>query len=229
MSLAAGVEALTFDCYGTIVDWDGGILRALGDLPSLAGCDLARLVVDREEAEKQALAGPFRLYRDVLAESLREAAHAQECAPTAAEVGAFVESMGRWRLFPDSFGALQRLHGRFRLAILSNVETRVLRRSLSSLEDHGIHFEALVTAEEVRSYKPARVHFDVAHERLELPRSAIRHVAGSLFHDVRPALEYGWHPIFVDRRGEGRPEDLPDLPVFEDLASLADALLGESG
>jgi 2-haloacid dehalogenase len=217
----ADVRALTFDCYGTIVDWDGGIAAALAALPSLEGADLARLVREREEVEKELQAGTFHSYGEVLGESLRRAVALQDRTPEDGEVAAFVQGMGDWPPFADSVVALGRLGMRFRLAILSNVETAVLRRSLTHVP---VSFAELVTAEQVRSYKPARAHFDEALRRLDLEPREVLHVAGSLYHDVRPARELGWSAVWIDRRGEGAPDDLEPDRVFPDLGALADAL-----
>jgi 2-haloacid dehalogenase len=228
---ASSIRALTFDCYGTIVDWDRGIGSALKEVRSLAGYDLARLVGEREQEEKELLEGSFRLYREILGQSMRRAAGRQGCVPTDTEVEGFVASMGRWPLFPDSADALERLATTFRLAILSNVETAVLGESVAPLVGRGIAFSEIVTAEAIRSYKPARHHWDVAQDRLGLPREAILHVAGSLHHDIRPARGLGWNTVWIDRRGERNSADLTGLAgldVLADLASLAEALLGES-
>ncbi len=230
MKLPNEIEALTFDCYGTIVDWDGGIRAAMEAISSLEGCDFDRLVREREEDEATLLAGGFRLYGEILGESLVLAAERQERKPTDDEIRTFVASMGTWPLFPDSTEALVKLAQRFRLAVLSNVETAVLRQSLASLEAAGALFDPLVTAQEVQSYKPAPRHFDVGQESLALPRKSILHVAGSLYHDIRPARALGWTTVWIDRRGEGLPDDpaLEDQLVFPDLASLCSALFAAS-
>ena len=223
MSLdASAFRALTFDCYGTIIDWDGGIRSALEAVPSLAGCDFDRLVPDRERVEAELLDGGFRLYGEILFDSLHRTAalHGRETSDD--EARAFVESMGTWPPFPDSDQALRRLASRYRLAILSNVETAVLERSLSNFD---VPFDALVTAEKVRSYKPARVHFDEGLAALDLEPAAILHVAGSLYHDIRPAQALGWNTVWINRRGDSIPADLDPETVFPSLAALADALV----
>ena len=221
--IAPRMRALTFDCYGTLIDWDRGIRTALAGLPSLAGCDLEQLVREREQAELPLLAGPFRLYGEILAESLAVAAAAQGRALGAAEVERFAASMARWPAFPDSAAALLRLSRRFPLAILSNVESQTLHASVELL---GAPFAALVTAEELHSYKPAPAHFAEALRRLGLPHDALLHVAGSLYHDIRPARAFGLEVAWIDRRGEGVPREFAGLRSFPSLASFADALLG---
>ncbi len=213
-----GVSALTFDCYGTIIDWDGGILAALAALPSLGGCDFERLVRERETEEYALLEGEFALYGNVLGESLRRAAALQGREPTADEVERFVQSMGGWPAFADSAGALATLGATFRLALLSNVENATLARSAQRL---GIADALRITAEDVRSYKPARGHFDAALRALELPADAVLHVACSLYHDVRPARALGWRTVWINRRGDPVPDDLDAADVYPDLAAFA--------
>ncbi len=219
------IRALTFDCYGTLIDWDGGIRAALGVVASLKGCDLERLVSEREQAEWPLLEGVHRPYGEILGQSLRTAAAAQGRTLVHGEVVAFVSSMGRWPAFKDSGPALRRLAARYPLAIVSNVEAKTLRLSLRLL---GAPFVALVTAEDVRSYKPTRKHFDEVWKRLRLPREAVLHVAASLHHDIRTARSLDAPAVWINRRGEPPPEDLPDLPGHPDLASLAEALTPSS-
>jgi 2-haloacid dehalogenase len=227
-SVAAGAlgtdplpRALTFDCYGTLVDWDRGIGDALRALASLSGADLERLTRDREREELALLAGPFQLYGAILAESLRRAAAQQGCEVSGDEARRFAATMGDWPPFSDTVRALERLRKRFALAILSNVETATLRRSVSRL---GVGFDALVTAEELRSYKPARAHFDEALRRLALPQDDVLHVAGSLAHDVLPARALGWDVVWIDRRGEPRPPGVPAERCLRSLDELVAAL-----
>ena len=215
------VRALTFDCYGTIIDWDGGIRATCESLTELAGLDLDQLLTDREEVEAEIEAGPFRLYGAVLAESLMRATQLQDRTISAETAHEFAFSVARWPAFADSRAALKRLGARFRLGIVSNIETSVLSESVEPL---GVSFEAMVTAEEVESYKPARAHFDEVLRRFGLDKEDVLHVAGSLFHDVRPATELGWNAVWINRRGEPVPDDVDAERVFPDLASLADVL-----
>ena len=222
----ADVQALSFDCYGTIIDWDAGIRGALGSIESLAGCDLERLLGQRERLEYALLATSYRPYGEVLGESMRQAAAEQGREVSSAEQREFASSMGRWPPFDDSAVALERLAGRFRLALLSNVETATLQQSIAGL---SAPFAELVTAENVRSYKPAMAHFDTALQRLQLSSDQMLHVAGSLYHDIRPAREAGWRAVWINRRAEAIPRDLDPAWVFPDLQSLATALgLGAS-
>lgn len=222
-----GVEALTFDCYGTIIDWETGILEALERLlaPADARPPADALLEMYGRLESAAQRGPFRAYREVLEDVARSVG-----ATLGVDVGAdaakrFADSVGDWPPFPDSIEALGELAGRFRLAIVSNVDDDLFARSAERL---GISFAEVVTAQQVRSYKPGRAHFDEAVRRLELPRERIVHVAQSLFHDIAPANALGFTCVWVDRRsgrsggGATPPADaVPDLTV-PDLASLTD-------
>lgn len=217
------IRALTFDCYGTLIDWDKGIRSALREVKTLAGCDVERLLREREQAELELLAGPYRIYSGILGDSLRAAAAAQERTPPYGEILAFVNSMGRWPAFPDSGKVLRRLAVNHTLAILSNVETKVLQTSVRQI---GAPFVALITAEAIHSYKPAPRHWEEGLKRLHLPRESVLHVAGSLHHDIHPARALGFATAWINRRKEPVPAELDPETVFPDLAALQQALLG---
>jgi 2-haloalkanoic acid dehalogenase type II len=213
-----GIYALTFDCYGTLIDWQGGVTAACARTPILQGCDLAQLVRDRELVEREIQSGPYRRYDEVLEESLVLAALKQGRGVSAAEARAFVETMPAWPPFEESRAVLKRLAARYQLAILSNVETRVLEASVRAL---GAPIEDLITAEMLSSYKPKHAHFHAALARLGLEKERILHVACSLYHDVRPALELGWFTAWVNREREPLPPDLRPAWVVPDLSTLA--------
>lgn len=216
-----GVRALTFDCYGTLIDWDGGILAALASLPSLAGLDLARLVEERARLERELQCGTYLPYGEILGRSLASAALEQGRRPSAHELERFASDMRRWPAFPDAGPALRALAGRFRLAILSNVDISVLQDSVALLD---APFETLVMAEEVRSYKPATRHFEEGLQRLALARTQVLHVACSLYHDIRPAQALGLRTVWVNRLGEPCVDAQPDAEV-PDMAAAARLLL----
>lgn len=218
----ARFEVLTFDCYGTLIDWLGGVRAALQELPSLQGCDLERLVRDRDRIDCEVVAtSAYRPYGELLGESLRRAAALQGRELSQVDAARFAGSMHRWRPFPEVPPVLGRLARDHRLAILSNVETHVLVASMRQL---GAPFETWVTAEQVRAYKPATAHFEEALRRLRVDKERVLHVACSLHHDVRPALALGWHVAFVDREGTSLPDDLAPELVVGDLEQLAAAL-----
>lgn len=227
----AGVEALTFDCYGTLIDWESGILTSFRALAGGGGPTVADdEVLERfGRLEAEAEAGAFRSYRDVLREVARGFGRAYGFDSEPDAVDRFAASVAGWPPFPDSSAALARLAARYRLAIVSNVDDDLFAGSERLL---GAHFEHVVTAQQVRSYKPAHAHFHEVLRRLRLPKARVLHVAQSLFHDVAPANELGIRCAWVNRRagreggGATRPAKArPDLEV-PDLRSLTELLAG---
>jgi 2-haloacid dehalogenase len=223
-------DALTFDCYGTLIDWETGILRGLRrvlDPRGVAATD-DELLEAYARAEADIEAGPYRRYRDVLAEALRRVARAQGVAPSDDEVSAFGGSVGDWPAFPDSAAALARLKARYRLGVITNCDDDLFALSNRRL---GVEFDWIVTAQQVGSYKPNGRNFEVALERIGLPQDRILHVAQSLFHDHVPARRLGLATAWIDRRagrtgfGATPPaEASPDLAVA-DMASFAELAL----
>ena len=224
VSALENVRALSFDCYGTLIDWDGGIEAAVASLPSLSGQDPARICALRAEAEQELQRGPYLPYGEVLRQTLRTAAGEVGCEPTEAELDRFADSMSSWKPFEDSHTALRRLADRYRLAIFSNVETRVLKASVGLLD---APFEELVTAEDIESYKPKTKHFEEGLRRLQLSKDQVVHVACSIYHDARPAKALGWKCVWVNRNAEPEPADVSADWVVPDMRTAAELLLGE--
>lgn len=220
-------DALTFDCYGTLIDWERGILDGLRPLLRHHGVDdpgddplLERFAL----AESAVQEGAYAPYREVLAEVVRRLGRELGVRPSEEEASAFGASVSRWPAFPDAPGALAALQRRFRLAVVSNVDDDLFAGSARQL---GVAFDEVVTAQQVKSYKPAPAHFHEVLRRLDLPRERVLHVAQSLFHDIRPAKELGFTCVWVNRRagrgggGATAPaQATPDLEV-PDLATLA--------
>jgi 2-haloacid dehalogenase len=221
-----GFDALTFDCYGTLVDWETGIIDALG--PILAA---HRVEADREQLlerfgalEAEIEAGPYLPYRAVLGRVLVGLAAGLDFKPSNEEIAAFAGSVGGWPPFPDSAAALAALRTKYRLGVISNVDDDLFTRSARRLGDP---FEWVVTAQQVRAYKPSEANFRRALEVIGLPPSRVLHVAQSLFHDVAPARQLGLATVWVNRRhgkagGGATPPSsaVPDLEL-PDLAALA--------
>ena len=219
-------DALTFDCYGTLIDWEAGILAALRPVIEAhgvtAGDDELLEAYGRHEAELES--GEYRTYRDVLAGSLRGVAAGLGVTPTDEEVAAFSESVAAWPAFADSSAALRDLQRRFRLGVITNCDDDLVARSRERL---GVDFDWVVTAQQARAYKPGVRPFELAFETIDVPRERILHVAQSLFHDHVPAKALGMTTVWIDRRqgragpGATPPADAaPDL-VTSDMASFA--------
>jgi 2-haloacid dehalogenase len=221
-------DVLTFDCYGTLIDWETGLLAALRPPLAAHGVDAARAsdesvleAFGRHEAELEA--GPYRPYRQVLGGVLTAMlAHFGE-VPSADEVAAFGGSVANWPAFPDSASALARLHSRFSLGVITNCDDDLFAASEHKL---GLSFDWVVTAQQAKRYKPNPRGFELMFERVGLPPRRILHVAQSLFHDHATAKRLGLSTVWVDRRA-GRPgggatppaDATPDL-VVPDMATL---------
>jgi len=228
----AAFDALTFDCYGTLIDWEAGILSGLRrvlDPRGVAPPD--GVLLERYAAAEAALeAGPYRRYREVLGGGLEAVAASFGVTPDVAEIAAFGGSVGDWPAFPDSAPALARLKTRFRLGVLTNCDDDLFAASNRRL---GVEFDWIVTAEQAGGYKPRIANFELLFERLALPRERILHVAQSLFHDHAPAKSLGLSTVWIDRR-HGRPGSgatppavaAPDMR-FPDMASVAAAAARE--
>jgi 2-haloacid dehalogenase len=224
-------DALTFDCYGTLIDWESGILAGLRAMLARAGVRAGDDEVLEVYAgfEAAAEAGPYLRYRDVLARCMREVATHFGVEATEAEAAAFGHSVGAWPAFPDSAAALAALHERFRLGVITNCDDDLFARSAVRLETA---FDWVVTAESVGRYKPDPRGFEVAIERIGLPPGRILHVAQSLFHDHVPAQRFGLTTVWVDRRhdrpgfGATPPANATPDATFPDMASFAAAATG---
>jgi 2-haloacid dehalogenase len=220
-------DVLTFDCYGTLIDWEAGISSALLAVLGAHGAEATDEALLKRYAghEAELEAGPYRPYREILGLSMRAVCAEYGIEPTADEVAAFGASVGDWPAFQDSAAALARLHERFRLGVITNCDDDLLAASSRRL---GLTFDWVVTAQQARRYKPNPRGFELAFERIGLPTSRILHVAQSLFHDHVPAKRLGLTTVWVNRR-HGRPgagatpsaRAKPDL-VVPDMATLAE-------
>jgi 2-haloacid dehalogenase len=227
-------DALTFDCYGTLIDWEAGILAGLRGIVAPLGVAVGDVELletyAREEASLEA--GPYLRYRDVLARAAARVSGSFGVAADAALCAAFGGSVVDWPAFEDSADALRRLQARFRLGVITNCDDDLFAGSARRL---GVTFDWVVTAEQVGSYKPSLRNFEVALARIDVPRERILHVAQSLFHDHVPARSLGLATAWIDRR-RGKPgsgatppaEASPDL-VAPDMRSFADLALGAAG
>jgi 2-haloacid dehalogenase len=223
-------EVLTFDCYGTLIDWETGIAAGLRSALGKYARDVHddELLASFARHESAFEGGPYLSYREILARIAHALARDLDAQITAQQAEAFADSVGDWPAFPDSADALRALHERFRLGVITNCDDDLFARSNERL---GVEFDWVVTAQQVGSYKPDPRNFTVAVERIGVTRDRILHVAQSLFHDHVPAKRLGLSTVWINRR-HGRPgsgatppaEAKPDLEA-PDMASFAERAL----
>jgi len=221
-------DALTFDCYGTLIDWETGLAEAFR--PVLAAHGVAAededLLARYARYEADAEAGPYRSYREVVGGSLQGVAAELGFTPSGEEVAAFAAAVADWPAFPDSADGLAQLKRRFRLGVITNCDDDLFAASNRKL---GVEFDWVVTAQQAGAYKPDERPFHTAFERIDVPRERILHVAQSLFHDHVTAKRLGMTTVWIDRRGpQAGPGATPVAAAtpdatFSDLASFATA------
>jgi 2-haloalkanoic acid dehalogenase type II len=214
-------DIITFDCYGTLIDWDGGIAGAFARVVAETGGGPApgQVFEAYEKIEAQVEAERYRSYREVLTESTRRVARQLGWPLPEARAGFLAESLPFWIPFPDTNAALERLFkAGYRLGILSNVDDDLLA---GTRKHFTVPFDLIVTAQQVRSYKPAAAHFVTARERIGGGRWL--HAAQSHFHDVTPARRHRIPTAWINRKHQVRGEPRPDRELST-LTALADWL-----
>jgi 2-haloacid dehalogenase len=220
---------LTFDCYGTLIDWEAGILGAIQGVVSRHGLEVPdeRILASYSRIEAEVEHGPYRRYREILGTVMAKMASELGFAPLPEDLDALPESLGDWPPFPDTIDSLKRLATRYKLVILSNVDDDLFAKTAARLGDP---FHDVITAQQVGSYKPSLENFRFALKRLAIEKDRLLHVAQSLYHDHVPAKAIGLSTVWVNRKslrpGVGLAPEVsvtPDLEV-PDLASLVEAM-----
>jgi 2-haloacid dehalogenase len=224
------IEVLTFDCYGTLIDWETGIFSALRPIfathkQTLPDSEILELY---GEFESEAEAGPYQGYRDVLSTVVKRYGQHLGFSPSDAEARSLADSIPSWPPWADTVAAIERLATRYRLAIISNIDDDLFARTQLHLK---VPFFRVVTAQQARCYKPGLEIFRRALNALPVSPDRILHVGQSIYHDVRPAQSLGLATVWVNRPSPRanvgavrRAEGTPDLEV-RDLKTLADRLL----
>lgn len=233
----AGFEAISFDCYGTLIDWESGLAALLGPWARSHGLDLddeALLAAYGAHEAREEAAHPRARYPDIVARSFTALGHELGAEVTAPDAGRLGASVPDWPAFSDSPGALAALAGRFRLIILSNVDRESFAGSARRL---GVSFAAVLTAQDIGCYKPSRRNFDALlaqARRMGVGQGRLLHAAQSLFHDHVPAKAAGLPTVWINRR-KGRPgwgaTPQPRAGVVPDweFASMAEFAAAASG
>jgi len=230
----ARFSTLTFDCYGTLIDWESGILSVLrlmlaAHRKSLSDAQILELYSDLEAKAEQ---GEFHPYREVLQTVVRGFGQRLGFEPTEAEVRSLPESLATWTAFHDTVTALRQLKARYRLAIISNIDDDLFAQSAPKLE---VPLDFVITAQQARAYKPSHQIFQLAEQTISVPRSQWLHVGQSIYHDAIPAKSLGVATVWVNRpsprpcagaakAASSQPDlEVPDLRRLAELATFRSA------
>ena len=214
-------KLISFDCYGTLVDWKTSLMDILDPFITRNKLDISKdkLFDLFLKADQKIIREDYRPYHDVLVTIMDEMGKELSIDLRQADRTCLVDRFGDWTAFPDTTDALQELKKRYKLAIISNVDDELFNVTRRCL---GVRFDFIITAKQVRSYKPSKNNFVKALEKFGLPSEKVLHVAQSIYHDIIPTNELGWNNVWVNRYNEPErtdPAELADLEV-PDLATL---------
>src|SRR5262245_52017381 len=221
----ANIQVISFDCYGTLIDWETGITSALQRMLRAHGIRVSDddILQTYSRLEPAAQSGVYQPYRQVLRNIVRQFASAYGFKASESEENELAESLPDWNPFPDTVTALRALQKRFRLAILSNIDNDLFAGTARRLE---VRFDWVITAENMQTYKPGLAHFQVLLAKTGLPPTSHVHAAESLYHDIAPARALGIPNVWIKRRhGERAANASQKAPVqpdytVRDLAEL---------
>ncbi len=223
-------QVMTFDCYGTLIDWETGIFSALRPLLAAHGKTISdfELLNLYSELESEAERGEFHAYREVLKSVVRGFGERLRFQPTESQIRSLPDSLASWPPFPDTVAALRQLKSRSKLAIISNVDDDLFAPTARRLE---VNFDEVITAQQAGAYKPSLKLFQLAKQRLGVAPAQWLHVGQSIYHDVIPAKSLGIATVWVKRpsprpgagaakAASGEPDlEVPDLKTLAQLAA----------
>lgn len=224
-------EFLSFDCYGTLIDWETGILKAFNTILSHYDFSLsdAQILELYAQFESKHQAGEYLKYKEVLKRVVHDFCAQFNIAATDIELNSLAESIKDWEPFPDTVAALKALKKRYKLTIISNIDDELFAHTAKKL---GLEFDWIITAEQVKSYKPSWQNFEVAIQRMGITPDKLLHIAQSIYHDIVPASSMGLTSVWVNRRKgqegsgatvliHGNPDlEVPDLKTLVSLMGL---------
>lgn len=216
-------EILTFDCYGTLINWEAGILNALHRILSTHSKDSAdaTLLELYGNFEQRAEQPPYKTYREILGSVVSQFGSELGFTPTADEVRSLADSLPAWKPWPDTVAALRQLKTRFRLAILSNVDDDLFAGTRPQL---GVTFDEVITAQQAQAYKPSLKLFELALSRIQAPAHRVLHVGQSIYHDVVPAQALGLATVWVNR-----PSARPNIGAVKSAKAQPDVTVTSLG
>lgn len=219
-----GKKYITFDCYGTLIDWEGGIRTAVKKLTDKNGFNLSLDGISDKyiKVELQVEAEQYRKYHEILQLSTKKLFKQEGFDVSDEDALEFADSIYSWQPFPETHDVLAELkQNSYKLIILSNIDNEIIKRSIEVM---GIDFDGVVTAEEVGSYKPAHGHWEEMLRRFNAQKEEVLHVAASYIHDIIPAKEQGFDAIWINRNSEKPTREIKPNLEFKDLRPLPNAL-----
>ncbi|HEY1936479.1 MAG TPA: haloacid dehalogenase type II [Candidatus Angelobacter sp.] len=226
------IRLITFDCYGTLIDWESGMLAVLRPMLSRDGRNVpdVQILELYGEIEAELESDPYLPYRQVLAKAVQEIGRRLNITVSDEEASALTESLPRWKPFVDTLPALQSLAGKFRLGIISNVDDDLFAETRKKLAP--VEFDFVITAQQMHGYKPSHRNFEEAIRRSGLNKDQILHAGQSLYHDIAPANTMGFCSVWVNRpsirpgSGAAKPGDAKPAYEVHALAELSALLNG---
>jgi 2-haloacid dehalogenase len=223
--------AVTFDCYGTLVDWESGISSFLEQLfrEKRVNVDVAEVVKAREDLDFELVQGPYRSYREVLSLSLRSAFPQFQIVYNETDGKRLADSVPDWPVFEETRGALERIGRTCKLAIISNIDTDIIEKTKLKI---GVPFDLIVTAQQARAYKPSVKPFELALQKLACKPHDVLHVSSGFRYDIPPATKLGLKTVWVNRKQEPKPAGSRadhDFASLTELAAFVDGLADKKG
>lgn len=215
---------ITFDCYGTLIDWDNGIRNSLIQLSdskvlNLKIDELVKLYYKTELEIEQEM---YRPYKEVLALTVERILKSQGIEGTEEDFQILVRTIPTWQPFPEVPETLRKLKEKgYKLIILSNIDDEIIEKSVQNI---GVEFDGVVTAQQVKSYKPSHGHWEEMLKRFKADKDEVLHVAASYIHDIIPAKEQGFDCIWINRTHEEPSREIPPDEEFDSLAPVPETL-----
>ncbi len=212
---------VTFDCYGTLVDWEAGITKFLTEILGEKGttASIPEVVRVREDIDFEMVQGPYRAYKEILRLSLKETFNRFQVSYTDEDGERLVQSVPTWPVFNETQSALGRLGRKSRLAIISNIDKDIIEKTKAKI---GIEFAATVTAQEAGAYKPTPKPFQTALKKLGSKPASVLHVSSGFRYDIPPASRLGFRTAWINRKSEPAPPRERADHEFRNLTELAD-------
>ena len=213
-------KAITFDCYGTLIDWESGIQQFFAErlaAHNIEGMSPRELQHKWEEVQFVNIQEQYRPYREVLRDTMRMTLDMEQVPYAEEDIDAFADSMGGWQPFPDTKEAIIELQRLTKTVLITNCDDDIVAETERTI---GVKFDDIITAEQAGAYKPSHKGFILARERLGLPVSDIWHAGFGFKYDIVPATELGYTTVWVNRQGDARPVDVKETFLVGDMRTL---------